>query len=179
MLNFPEVCTFMHSLLGWGSFCMNYCMEAISLFITTWCVIEAQVSLMTAAFSSVLLGLVSFILPISHRFSIGFMSSKLAGQSSAIIQWSVTSNLSTVTRCRVMLEKEVSNSIKLSEDRRMIYSKISCQFWLWTLRNTVDMTWLPKSSLIAKMIDRTWSNLDSVPLHSSCRFWDLNFQMKG
>ncbi len=54
--------------------------------------------------------------------------------------------------------------------------------WLWTSENTVDqhqqMTWQPKSSLTVVTSHWTSSNMDSVPLHSSSRLWDLDFQMK-
>ncbi len=40
------------------------------------------------------------------------------------------------------------------------------------------MTWQPKSSLTVKTSHWTSSNMDSVPLHSSSRLWDLDFQMK-
>ncbi len=54
--------------------------------------------------------------------------------------------------------------------------------WLWTSENTVDqhqqMTWKPKSSLTVETSHWTSSNVDSVPLHSSSRLWDLDFQMK-
>ncbi len=49
--------------------------------------------------------------------------------------------------------------------------------WLWTSENTVDqhqqMTWQPKSSLTVETSHWTSSNMDSVPLHSSSRLWDL------
>ncbi len=35
------------------------------------------------------------------------------------------------------------------------------------------MTWQPKSSLTVETSHWTWSNMDSVPLHSSSRLWDL------
>ncbi len=48
--------------------------------------------------------------------------------------------------------------------------------------NTVDqhqqMTGQPKSSLTVETSHWTSSNMDSVPLHSSSRLWDLDFQMK-
>ncbi len=48
--------------------------------------------------------------------------------------------------------------------------------------NTVDqhqqMTWQPKSSLTVETSHWTSSNMDSVPLHSSSRLWDPDFQMK-
>lgn len=63
-------------------------MEAVSLWFC-WVVVEAQAALI-AAFRSVLLGLVSLILLLAtpHRFSLGFRSGQLAGQSSAVIPWS-------------------------------------------------------------------------------------------
>ncbi len=53
----------MHSILGWASFCMNYCINAawhgdnqsVALIRCN----EAQVALITAFMSSALLGLVS------------------------------------------------------------------------------------------------------------------------
>ncbi len=39
-------------------------------------------------------------------------------------------------------------------------------------------TWQPKSSLTVGTSHWTSSNMDSVPLHSSSRLWDLDFQMK-
>ncbi len=54
--------------------------------------------------------------------------------------------------------------------------------WLWTSENTVDqhqqMTWKLKSSLTVETSHWTSSNMDSVPLQSSSRLWDLDFQMK-
>ncbi len=54
--------------------------------------------------------------------------------------------------------------------------------WLWTSENTVDqhqqMTWQPKSSLTVETSPWTSSNVDSVPLHSSSRLWDLDLQIK-
>ncbi len=54
--------------------------------------------------------------------------------------------------------------------------------WLWTSENTVDqhqqMTWQPKSSLTVETSHWTSSNNDYVPLHSSSRLWDLDFQIK-
>ncbi len=50
--------------------------------------------------------------------------------------------------------------------------------WLWTSENTVgqhqEMTWQPKSTLTVE----TSQHMDSVPLHSSSRLWDLDFQIK-
>ncbi len=54
--------------------------------------------------------------------------------------------------------------------------------WLWTSENTADqhqqMTWQPKSSLTVETSHWTSSSMDSVPLQSSSRLWDLDFQIK-
>ncbi len=64
------------------------------------------------------------------------------------------------------------------------WSALKCpgRCWLWTSENTVDqhqqMTWQPKSSLTVETSHWTSSNMDSVPLRSSSKLWDLDFQMK-
>ncbi len=91
----------------------------------------------------------------------------------------------SVGRCQVLLENEISISIKLVS-RRKQWSALKYPdrwlHWLWTSENTVDqhqqMTWQPKSSLTVETSHWTSSNMDSVPLHSSSRLWDLEFQMK-
>ena len=82
------------ALLGWVSFCMKYCINAV------WHGGDQPVALLRcngspgcliAAFrSSALLGLVSliFLLTISQRFSMGFRSGDFAGQSSTVTPWS-------------------------------------------------------------------------------------------
>ncbi len=85
----------MHLILGWASFCMNYCINAawhednrpVALLRCN----EAQVALIAAFRSSALLGLVSliFLLTIPHRFSMGFRSGEFAGQSSTVTPWSL------------------------------------------------------------------------------------------
>ncbi len=83
----------MHSILGRGSFCMNYCINAawhggdqsVALLRCS----EAQVALIVSFRSSALLGLVSliFLLTILHRLSLGFKSGKFTGQSSTVTPW--------------------------------------------------------------------------------------------
>ncbi len=85
----------MHSILGWASFCMNYCINAAwhrgNQPVTLLRCNEAQVTLIAAFRSSALLGLVSliFLLTIPHRFSMGFRLGELAGQSSTVTPWSL------------------------------------------------------------------------------------------
>ncbi len=139
-------------------------MEVISLW-HCWGGMEAQVSLTAAFSSSALLGLVSliFLLTIPHRFSMGFRSGEFAGQSSTVTPWSFNQLLvSLVSR------REAWRALKFPG--RWLR-------WLWTSENTVDqhqqMTWQPKSSLTVETSHWTSSNMDSVPLHSSSRLWDL------
>ncbi len=85
----------MDSMLGWGSFCMNYCINAawhggdqpVALLRCN----EAQAALIAAFRSSALLGLVSliFLLTIPHRLSMGFNSGEFASQSSTVTPWSL------------------------------------------------------------------------------------------
>ncbi len=88
----------MYSILGWASFCMNYCINAASPAwhegnqpVALLRCNEAQVALIAAFRSSALLGLVSliFLLTITHRFSLGFRSGEFAGQSSTVTAWSL------------------------------------------------------------------------------------------
>ncbi len=91
----------------------------------------------------------------------------------------------SVGRCQVLLEKEISNLSAYQQ--KEAWSALKCPsrwlHWLWTSENTVDqhqqMTRQPKSSLTEETSLWTSSNMDSVPLHSSSRLWDLDFQMKS
>ncbi len=155
-------------------------MEVISLW-HCWGGMEAQVSLTVAFSSSALLGLVSliFLLTIPHRFSMGFRSGEFAGQSSTVTPWSLNQFLVPLAvwagakSCWKMKSAEAWSALKFPG--RWLR-------WLWTSENTVDqhqqMTWQPKSSLTVETSHWTSSNMDSVPLHSSSRLWDLDFQMK-
>ncbi len=97
---------------------LNQCgVAAISLWHCSG-VMEAQVALIAAFRSSALLSLVSliFLLTIAHIFSMGFRSGEFAGQSSTVTPWSLNQLLGTfgsVGRCQVLLENEISISIKL------------------------------------------------------------------
>ncbi len=85
----------MHSILGWASFCMNYCINVawhgVNQPVALLRCNEAQVALIAAFRSSALLRLVSliFLLTIHHRFSMGFRSGEFAGQSSTVTPWSL------------------------------------------------------------------------------------------
>ncbi len=95
----------MHSILGWASFCMNYCINAAwhgdSQPVALLRCNEAQAALIPAFRSSALLGLVSliFLLTIPHRFSIEFRSDEFAGQSSTVTTWSLNQLLVPLALC--------------------------------------------------------------------------------
>ncbi len=84
-----------HSILGWASFCINYCINV------AWHGGNQPVALLrcngrSGCFdnglrSSELLGLVTliFFLTIPHTFSMGFRSGEFAGQSSTVTPWSL------------------------------------------------------------------------------------------
>ncbi len=68
---------YMHSILGWASFCMNYCINV------TWHEGNQPVALLRCngspgCFDS------------GHRFSMGFRSGELACLSSTVTPWSLT-----------------------------------------------------------------------------------------
>ncbi len=115
----------MHSILGWASFCMNYCINAAwhedNQPVTLLRCNEAQIALIAAFRSSALLGLVSliFLLTIHHRFSMEFRSGEFAGQSSTVTPWSLNQRtFGSVGRCQVLLENKICISIKLVSRRK-------------------------------------------------------------
>ncbi len=162
-------------------------MEVISLW-HCWGGMEAQVSLIAAFRSSALLGLVSliFLLTIEENLWGSGQASLLANQAqkhhghwtSFWYLWQCGQVPSPAGKWNQHLHK--------AGQQEEAWSAI--QFpgrwlrWLWTSENTVDqhqkMTWQPKSSLTVETSHWTSSNMDSVPLHSSSRLWDLDFQMK-
>ncbi len=84
---------------------------------------KAQVSLTAAFSSSALLGLVSliFLLTIPHRFSMGFMSGNVCWpikHSNTMVIEPAFGTFGSVGRCQVLLENEISISIKLVSRRK-------------------------------------------------------------
>ncbi len=88
-------------------------------------------------------------------------------------------------RCEVLLENEISISIKLVSRRKhevlydfLVDGCVDCGLqktqWTNTSRwhGSPNHHWLETSHW-------TSSNMDSVPLHSSSRLWNLDFQMKS
>ncbi len=112
---FSKVCSFMHSILGRGSFSTNSSVSEV------WHGSDQSVALLRHywAFSSS--GLLDplfliFFLKISYKFHMGFRSGMLTGQSSTVISWSAKHLevvLSVWSGVKVLLEKEISISIKL------------------------------------------------------------------
>ncbi len=83
---------------------------------------EAQVSLTVAFSSSALLGLVSliFLLTIPHRFSMGFRSGECwpIKHGNTMVIEPAFGTFGSVGRCQVLLENEISISIKLVSRRK-------------------------------------------------------------
>ncbi len=163
-------------------------MEVISLW-HCWGGMEAQVSLTVAFSSSALLGLVSliFLLTIPHRFSMGFRSGNLLANQATVTPWSWTSfwylwQCGQVPNPAGKWNQHLHKACQQKEAWSALNFPGRWLRWLWTSENTVDqhqqMTWQPKSSLTVETSHWTSSNMDSVPLHSFSRLWDLDFQMK-
>ena len=91
---------YMYSVLGWGPFCLNDCINA------EWHGADPPVAPLRCD------GLVSliFLLTIPLTFSLGFRSGEFAGQPSSNPG---VCTFGSVGRCQVLLEKDISISIKL------------------------------------------------------------------
>ncbi len=175
-----------HSILGWDSFLMNYCINAawhgVDQTVALLRCNEAQVALIASFRSSVLLGLVSLII-----YSLGFRSGEFAGQSSTVTLWSLNQllvPLAVWAGAKSCWKMKSASPYSLSAEEAWSALKCSGRWlrWLCTSENTVDqhqqMTWKPKSSLTVETSHWTSSNVDSVSLLSSSRLWDLDLQIK-
>ncbi|MED6266603.1 hypothetical protein CHARACLAT_003753 [Characodon lateralis] len=80
---------------------------------------EDQIALIVAFKSSALVGLMDliFLLTIPHRMSIGFRSGEFVGLSSTVTE-PPFGTFGSVGRCQVLLENEISISIKPISRRR-------------------------------------------------------------
>ncbi len=117
----------------------------------------------------------------------GFMSGEFAGQSSTVTHGHWTS-FWYPWQCGQVPSPAGKGNLHLHKACQQKEAWSALKFpgwwlrWLWTSENTMDqhqqMTWQPKSSLTVETSHWTSSNVDSVPLHSSSRLWDLDFQMK-
>ncbi len=122
------------------------------------------------------------------RFSMGFRSGEFAGQSSTVTPWSLNQLLvhlalwAGAKSCWKMKSASPNKACQQKEAWSALKFPGRWLRWLWTSENTVDqhqqMTWQPKSSQTVETSHWTSSNMDSVPLHSSSRLWDLDFQIK-
>ncbi len=137
-----------------------------------------------------------FLLTIPHRFSTGFRSGEFAGQSSTVTPWSLNQLLVSLAvwagakSCWKM--KSASPAGKWNQhlhkacQHKEAWSALKLPVrwlrWLWPSENTMDqhqqMTWQLTVKLTVETSHWTSSNIDSVPLHSSSRLWDLDFQIK-
>ncbi len=86
----------MYSILGWGSFCLNYCLNlawhggdqfvALLRWYGSPGFFDSGLQLICIFFFCLLF--LIFLLTIPHRFSMGFRSGEFAGQSSTPSPWS-------------------------------------------------------------------------------------------
>ncbi len=184
---------YMYSILGRGSFCFNYCLNS------AWHGGDQFVALLrwygSPGFFDSGLQLICIVgsgvshLPLDNtrRFSMGFRSGEFAGQSSTVTPWSLNQLLVPLAVWAVpspagKWNQHLHKACQQKEAWSALKFPGRWLLWLWTSENTVDqhqqMTWQPKSSLTVKTSHWTSSNMESVPLHSSSRLWDLDFQMK-
>ncbi len=184
---------YMYLILGRGSFCFNYCLNS------AWHGGDQFVALLrwygSPGFFDSGLQVICIVgsgvshLPLdnTHRFSMGFRSGEFAGQSSTVTPWSLN-QLWYLWQCGQVPSPAGKWNQHLHKACQQKEAWSALKFpgrwlrWLWTSENTVDqhqqITWQPKSSLTVETSHWTSSNMDSVPLHSSSRLWDLDFQMK-
>ncbi len=184
----------MYSILGRGSFCFNYCLNS------AWHGGDQFVALLrwygSPGFFDSSLQVICIVgsgvshLPLDNTPQIlyGVQVRRVCWpikHSNTMVIESAFGTFGSLSRCQVLLENEISISIKLVSRRKHGSAlKVPGRWlrWLWTSENTVDqhqqMTWQPKSSLIVETSHWTSSNMDSVPLQSSSRLWDLDFQIK-
>ncbi len=150
---------------------------------------EAQVALIAAFRSSALLGLVSLIFLLTYSLDslygvqVWWVCWPIKHSNTMVIQ-PAFGTFGSVGRCQVLLENEISISIKLVSKRKhevlekfLVDGCVDCGLqktqWTNTSRwhGSPNHHWLETSHW-------TWSNVDSVLLHSSCRLWDFDFQIK-
>ncbi len=116
----------MHSILGWGSFCKNYCINAawhednqpVALLRCN----EAQVALIAAFGSSALLGLVSLIFLLTI-VQVRWVCWPIKHSNTMVIE-PAFGTFGSVGRCQVLLENEISISIKLVSRRKWSEAQI-------------------------------------------------------
>ncbi len=139
------------------------------------------ISLHSASSLSLILSLI-LLLTIPHRFSMEFRSGKFAGKSSTVTPWSLNQlwdlwQCGQVPRPAGKWNQHLHKACQQKEAWGALKCPVRWLRWLWTSESPVEQhqqrTWQPKSSLTVKT-----SHWNSVPLHSSSRLWDLDFQMK-
>ncbi len=170
----------MHSILGWASFCMNYCINAawhrgnqpVALLRCN----EAQVALIAAFRSSALLGSgVSHLLLVNTPKIIYLVQVRRVcwaiKHSNTIDIETALVTFGSVGRCWSPAGKWNQHLHKACQQKEA-WSALTFPGrwlrWLWTSENTADqhqqMTWQPKSSLTVETSLWTSSNMDSVSL---------------
>ncbi len=117
---------YMYSILGRGSFCFNYCLNSSwhggDQFVALLRWYGSPGSLTVAFRSSALLGLVSLIFlltyPIDSLWGSGQASLLAIKHSNTMVIEPAFGAFGSVGRCQVLLENEISISIKLVSRRK-------------------------------------------------------------
>ncbi len=151
---------------------------------------EAQVALITAFRSSALLGLcLIFLLTILYRFSMGFRSGEFTGQSSTVTHGHLN-NFWCLWRCgqvpspagkwnhhlhKACQQKEAWRALKCPGR----WLPLTVDFRKHSGRNTSRWHGSPNHHWLWKLHTGPSNNMDSVPLRSSSRLWDLDFQINA
>ncbi len=164
----------MHSILAWASFCMNYCINVawhgdnppVALLRCN----EAQVTLITAFRSSELLSGVSHLPLDNTQILYGVQVRRVCcpiKHSNTMVIEPAFGTFGSVDRCQVLLENEISISIKLVSRRKheVLYNVLvdgcvdcglqktqwtntsrwhgsSNHHWLWKLHPGLQATWI-------------------------------------
>ncbi len=181
----------MHLILGWASFCMNYCIDA------AWHGGNQPVTVLRCNgspgfFDSGLQVICIVGSGVSHlpldKILYGVQVSRVCWpikHSNTMVIEPAFGTFGSVDRCQNLLENEISIFIKLVSRRKHEVLKnflvdvcIDCglQKTQWT--KTSRWHGSPNHHWLWKLYTGPSSNMDSVPLLSSSRLWDLDFQIK-
>ncbi len=179
----------MHSILGWASFCMNYCINAARHGV------DQSVSLLRCNEAQVLQ--VICIVGSGVIDSLGFRSGEFAGQSSTVTQvlsvivyvtnnkepWTLNHDHWTsfwyLWQCGQVSSPagKWNQHLHKACQQKEAWSALTCP-GRCCIDCGLQKTQWTKSPLTVETSHWTSSNMDSVSLHSSSRLWDLDLQIK-
>ncbi len=168
----------MHSILGWASFCMNYCSNA------AWHGGNQPVALLRCngspgCFDSGPSGhlhcwvwyISFFLLTIPHRFSMGFSLGEFAGQSSTVTPWSLNQLLVPLALCGQVQSPagKLNQHLHKACQQKEAWIKCSKISW-WMAALTVDFR---------KHSGPTPANDMAAQIITDCENFTLDFKQHG